>query len=63
MKQYSRDFLMLGLTLLLGFVAYGLNIYFYILAQRDLGAARTSAYYAIAPFVGVLLSVIIFGKN
>jgi len=54
---------MLGLTLLLGFVAYGLNIYFYILAQRDLGAARTSAYYAIAPFVGVLLSVIIFGKN
>ena len=29
-------------------------------AQRDLGAAKTSAYYAIAPFVGVLLSFIIF---
>ena len=46
--------------LLLGFVAYGLSIYFYVYAQRDLGAAKTSAYYAIAPFIGVLLSFIIF---
>ena len=43
-----------------GFVAYGLSIYFYVYAQRYLGAAKTSAYYAIAPFVGVLLSFIIF---
>jgi drug/metabolite transporter (DMT)-like permease len=47
-------------TLLLGFVAYGLSIYFYVYAQRDLGAAKTSAYYAIAPFIGVALSFIIF---
>ena len=46
--------------LLLGFVAYGLSIYFYVYAQRDLGAAKTSAYYAIAPFIGVALSLIIF---
>ena len=46
--------------LLLGFVAYGLSIYFYVYAQRDLGAAKTSAYYAIAPFIGALLSLIIF---
>ena len=46
--------------LLLGFVAYGLSIYFYVYAQRDLGAAKTSAYYAIAPFIGVLLSLVIF---
>ncbi len=46
--------------LLLGFVAYGLSIYFYVYAQRDLGAAKTSAYYAIAPFIGMLLSFIIF---
>jgi drug/metabolite transporter (DMT)-like permease len=43
-----------------GFVAYGLSIFFYVYAQRNLGAARTSAYYAIAPFIGVLLSLIIF---
>ena len=46
--------------MLLGFVAYGLSIYFYVYAQRDLGAAKTSAYYAIAPFIGVLLSFIVF---
>ena len=48
------------LVLLLGFVAYGLSIYFYVYAQRILGAARTSAYYAFAPFIGVLLSLLIF---
>ncbi len=46
--------------LLLGFVAYGLSIYFYVYAQRSLGAAKTSAFYAVAPFIGVLLSLIIF---
>lgn len=48
------------LAMLLGFAAYGLSIYFYIYAQRDLGAAKTSAYYAVAPFVGVFLSLLIF---
>ena len=37
-------------VLVLGFVAYGLSIHFYIMAQKDLGAAKTSAYYSIAPF-------------
>ena len=48
------------LALALGFFAYGLSIYFYILAQRELGAARTSAYYAVAPFIGVGLSFIVY---
>ncbi len=43
-----------------GFVAYGLSIFFYVYAQRILGAARTSAYYAVAPFIGALLSLVIF---
>lgn len=47
-------------ALLVGFVAYGLSIFFYIHAQRYLGAARTSAYYSVAPFVGAFLSLIIF---
>lgn len=44
---------------LLGFVAYGLSIFLYVKAQRYLGAARTSAYYAAAPFMGILLSMVI----
>jgi len=47
-------------VLAVGFVAYGLSIFFYVYAQRLLGAARTSAYYAVAPFIGTLLSLIIF---
>lgn len=47
-------------VLLLGYVAYGLSIYYYVYAQRILGAARTSAYYAVAPFIGVFLSLLIF---
>lgn len=47
-------------ALLLGFVAYGLSIFFYIYAQRGLGAAKTSAYYALAPFLGAGLSLLIF---
>ena len=31
-------------VLVLGFVAYGLSIHFYIMAQKELGAAKTSAY-------------------
>ena len=47
-------------VLAIGFVAYGLSIYFYVYAQRLLGAARTSAYYAVAPFIAAVLSLIIF---
>lgn len=50
-------------AMLLGFVAYGLSIFLYIRAQRDLGAAKTSAYYAVAPFVGALLSFAILGEK
>jgi drug/metabolite transporter (DMT)-like permease len=48
------------LTMLLGFVAYGLSINYYVKAQMQLGAAKTSAYYAIAPFLGVMFSFLIF---
>jgi len=47
-------------ALLLGFLSYGLSIFFYIYAQRYLGAAKTSAYYAVSPFIGAGLSLLIF---
>lgn len=50
------------LAILLGFFAYGLSIYFYVTAQRVLGAARTSAYYAVAPFIGVGISFLFFDE-
>lgn len=50
-------------ALLLGFVAYGLSIFTYIRAQKHLGAAKTSAYYAVAPFIGAFLSFILLHEK
>ena len=47
-------------ALLLGFIGYGLSLVFYVIALRDLGNARTSAYFATAPFLGALTSLLIF---
>ena len=50
-------------VLALGFVAYGLSIHFYIRAQKDLGAAKTSAYYSVAPFLGVVFGVVLLAER
>lgn len=50
-------------ALALGFVAYGLSIFTYIRAQKSLGAAKTSAYYAVAPFIGTALSFMILNET
>lgn len=63
LKEYCSDLLYISVALILGFVAYGLSIYFYIKAQRELGAARTSAYYAAAPFIGVMISWLVFHET
>lgn len=60
LKETTTNILYIALTLLLGFVAYGMSIYLYVYAQRHLGAAKTSAYYAVAPFIGAALSLLIF---
>jgi drug/metabolite transporter (DMT)-like permease len=62
-NDMSGSFMYVMIALLLGFVAYGLSIYFYIKAQRSLGAARTSAYYAAAPFIGVIISWIVLKES
>ncbi len=53
----------LMLVLLLGFVAYGLSIHFYIMAQKELGAARTSAWYSVAPFIGAAFGMVFLGER
>jgi drug/metabolite transporter (DMT)-like permease len=46
---------------LVGFLGYGLSLVLFVLALRHLGAARTGAYFATAPFVGAGLAVAGFG--
>lgn len=40
-----------------GFIGIGLSLVAFILALRHLGAARTGAYFALAPFIGAVLAV------
>ena len=51
------------LALILGFFAYGLSILFYIMAQKDLGAAKTSAFYSVSPFLGVAFGILLLGER
>jgi drug/metabolite transporter (DMT)-like permease len=44
---------------LLGFVSYGLSLAFFVRALRDLGTARTAAYFSTAPFAGAIISIIL----
>jgi drug/metabolite transporter (DMT)-like permease len=44
-----------------GFLGYGLSLVLFVLALRHLGAARTGAYFALAPFSGGILAVLFLG--
>jgi drug/metabolite transporter (DMT)-like permease len=45
-----------------GLGGYGLSLVLFVIALRYLGTARTGAYFSIAPFVGALVAVVLFGE-
>ena len=47
---------------LVGIIGYGVSLVLFVLALRHLGAARTGAYFSIAPFIGAALAVGVFGE-
>lgn len=63
LHETFANFIYIALAMILGFVAYGLSIFFYIKSQGIIGAAKTSAYYSVAPFIGTFLSFIIFNDQ
>ncbi len=46
----------------LGFASYGVSLVLFVLALRHLGTARSGAYFAVAPFFGAVLAVILLGE-
>jgi drug/metabolite transporter (DMT)-like permease len=50
----------IGEALVLGFFGYGLSLVLFVLALRSLGTARTGAYFSTAPFLGAILSVLLW---
>jgi drug/metabolite transporter (DMT)-like permease len=51
------------LALVLGAASYGASLVLYVSAQREIGAARTGALFAVAPFVGSLVAIPIVGEH
>jgi drug/metabolite transporter (DMT)-like permease len=54
------DFKIILCAMLLGFFSYGLSIVLFVLAMRNLGSARTSAFFGTAPFIGAIVSFLIY---
>jgi len=48
----------IGATMLLGFLAYGVSLALFVGALRHLGTARTGAYFSVAPFFGAGLALL-----
>ena len=45
-----------------GLLGYGVSLVLFIVALRELGAARTGAYFATAPFIGAALAIPMLGE-
>ena len=63
LKEDFPSFIYIAYSMILGFVSYGLSIFFYIKAQNKIGASKTSAFYSVAPFIGAFLSFIILKEK
>ncbi len=53
---------LVGGALAVGLVAYGFSLVLFVVALRDLGTARTGAYFSVAPFFGALVAVVGLGE-
>lgn len=50
-------------VLLIGFMGYGLSLALFVLALRQLGTARTGAYFSAAPFIGAAIAIGVFQES
>ena len=46
----------------IGLLGYGISLVLFVLALRQLGSARTAAYFSTAPFIGAVLAILMFGE-
>jgi len=47
----------------IGFLGYGISLVAFVVGLRELGTARTGAYFSTAPFVGAAVSVLLLGES
>jgi drug/metabolite transporter (DMT)-like permease len=53
--------LVLGAALV-GFASYGASLALFVVGLRELGTARTGAYFSVAPFFGAVLAIALLGE-
>jgi drug/metabolite transporter (DMT)-like permease len=46
----------------LGLLSYGVSLVLFVVALRELGTARTGAYFSTAPFAGALIALFLLGE-
>jgi drug/metabolite transporter (DMT)-like permease len=46
---------------IIGLFGYGVSLVLFVLALRNLGSARTGAYFSTAPFIGALVAIALLG--
>jgi drug/metabolite transporter (DMT)-like permease len=51
----------IGAAAVVGFLGYGVSLVLFVLALRQLGSARTGAYFSVAPFFGAALAFLLQG--
>jgi drug/metabolite transporter (DMT)-like permease len=51
-----------GQAMIVGLVGYGLSLALFVMALRDLGTARTGAYFSLAPFMGAGFAIALLGE-
>ena len=45
-----------------GFASYGASLALFVVGLRELGTARTGAYFSVAPFFGAVLAIALLGE-
>ncbi len=60
--QGSATIEAVGVSLLIGALSYGLSLVLFINALRAIGSARTTTYFAMGPFFGMLIAMIFFSE-
>ncbi len=48
---------------LVGLVGYGVSLVLFVVALRELGTARTGAYFSTAPFIGAAIAILMLGER
>ncbi|MEN5179236.1 DMT family transporter [Comamonas testosteroni] len=57
------SFPIIAIGAVIGFLSYGSSLVLFVIALRNIGTARTGAYFSIAPFFGAVLAIVFLGET